>query len=97
MHLTAAIFRAVEVRTPFVVAANTGISAAIYGSGRLLARGPRRDTATLRVGVRRDGRWSPWLTAGTIPTGLTLAVMAILALEWLVGSRLASGPAAGRQ
>ena len=97
MHLTAAIFRAVEVRTPVVVAANTGISAAIDGSGRLLARGPRRDTATLRVGIRRDGRWSPWLTAGTIPTGLTLGVVAILALEWLVALRLASGQAADRQ
>jgi apolipoprotein N-acyltransferase len=97
MHLAAAIFRAVEVRTPVMVAANTGISAAIDGSGRLLASGPRRATATLRVGIWRDGRWSPWLTAGTIPTGVTLAVVAVLALEWLVMSRLALSPASGRQ
>ena len=97
MHLAAAIFRAVEVRTPIVVAANTGISAAIDGSGRLLARGPRRETATLRVGVRRDGRWSPWLTAGKIPTGLTLAVLAVVALEGFCGTRLASGRSSGRQ
>jgi apolipoprotein N-acyltransferase len=97
MHLAAAIFRAVEVRTPIVVAANTGISAAIDGSGRLLVAGPRQDTATLRVGIHRDGRWSPWLTAGTIPTGMTLAVVAVLALEWLMASRLALSRAAGRQ
>jgi apolipoprotein N-acyltransferase len=97
MHLAAAIFRAVEVRTPVVVAANTGISAAIDGSGRLLARGPRRATATLRVDLWRDGRWSPWLAAGTIPTGLTLAVVAVLALEGLVASRLALRPTVGRQ
>ncbi|MFM1902539.1 MAG: hypothetical protein RLZZ440_439 [Planctomycetota bacterium] len=97
MHLAAAIFRAVEVRTPVVVAANTGISAAIDGSGRLLARGPRRATDTLRVDLWRDGRQSPWLTAGTIPTGLTLAVVAVLALEGLVASRLAPRPGPGRQ
>lgn len=33
MHLTAAIFRSVEVRTPIVIAANTGFSASIDGCG----------------------------------------------------------------
>jgi len=89
MHLAAGIFRAVEVRTPLVIAANTGFSAAIDGSGRLLARGPRRETEALRVTVRADGRWSPWLTAGTLPAGLAVAVLAVLALEWLVMPRLA--------
>jgi len=93
MHLAAGIFRAIEVRTPLVIAANTGFSAAIDGSGRLLARGPRRATAPLRVAVRRDGRPSPWLTAGTLPTGATVAIVAVLALEGLVARRLA--PAAG--
>ena len=94
MHLVAAIFRAVEVRTPVVVAANTGFSAAIDGSGRLLAQGPRRDTATLRVAIHPDGRWSPWLAAGTVPLWGTLAVVAMLGLEWFVGRRLvASRPA----
>ena len=97
MHLVAGIFRAIEVRTPLVIAANTGFSAAIDGSGRLLARGPRRDTATLRVAIGRDGRWSPWLTAGTLPAGLTVAVVAVLALEWLVRPRLAPGPDSCRQ
>jgi len=80
MHLAAAIFRAVEVRTPLVIAANTGFSAAIDGSGRLLDRGPRRQTATLRAAVRRDGRSSPWLAWGSLPVWLCVTVVAILTL-----------------
>jgi len=75
MHLACGIFRAVEVRTPLVIAANTGLSAWIDGSGRLLARGPRRDTATLRAAVEPDGRASPWLFWGTVPTGGCVAVV----------------------
>jgi apolipoprotein N-acyltransferase len=80
MHLTAAIFRAVEVRTPIAIAANTGFSAGIDGSGRLLARGPRRDVATLRLAVHRDGRTSPWLRWGSLPIWLTVTVAAALAV-----------------
>jgi apolipoprotein N-acyltransferase len=74
MHLTAAIFRAVEVRTPIVIAANTGFSASIDGSGRLLARGPRRATATVRARVFPDGRASLWLAWGSLPAGACVAV-----------------------
>jgi apolipoprotein N-acyltransferase len=74
MHLTAAIFRAVEVRTPIVIAANTGFSAAIDGSGRLLQRGPRRSTATLRARVQSDGRSSPWLVVGSAAGWIAVAV-----------------------
>jgi len=66
------VLRAVECRTPVVVAANTGISASIDGSGRVLARGPKRATASLRSEVRPDGRQSPFLLWGTLPTGLTV-------------------------
>lgn len=78
MHLTAAIFRAVEVRTPIVIAANTGFSAWIDGAGRLLARGPRRATATLRARVSPDGRSSPWLAWGSLPAGACVAVTACI-------------------
>ncbi len=74
MHLTAAVFRAVEVRTPLVIAANTGFSASIDGSGRLLDRGPRRATATLRARVQPDGRSSLWLVWGSLPAWGCVAV-----------------------
>ncbi len=87
MHLRSAVFRAVEVRTPVVVAANTGFSAWIDGSGRILAQGPRRATATLRASVNADGRWSPWLIWGSLPTGVCVAVVTIAVAgrfrEWL--------------
>ena len=81
MHLVAAIFRAVEVRTPIAIAANTGFSAAIDGCGRLLERGPRRAPATLRARLVPDGRRSPWLVVGTLPTGACVAVAVAVALE----------------
>ena len=88
MHLTAAIFRAIEVRTPVVIAANTGFSAWIDSSGRLLARGPRRNTATLRAKVVPDGRKSPWLAWGALPMGVCMAVLAAAVLETILrGSR----------
>jgi apolipoprotein N-acyltransferase len=91
MHLTAAIFRAVEVRTPIVIAANTGFSAAIDGCGRLLDRGPRRATATLRARVWPDGRQSPWLAFGAVAGwGAVAVVMAATAAGTL-------RPAAGRR
>jgi len=80
MHLTAAIFRAVELRTPIAIAANTGFSAGIDGSGRLLARGPRRDATTLRLTIDRDGRVSPWLRWGSMPIWLTVTVAVALAV-----------------
>jgi apolipoprotein N-acyltransferase len=74
MHLAAAIFRAVEVRTPLVIAANTGFSGWIDGSGRLLSRGPRRATATLVARVEPDGRHSPWLVWGSLPAWGCVAI-----------------------
>ncbi len=99
MHLACGIFRAVEVRTPLVIAANTGFSAWIDGSGRLLARGPRRATATLRAAVVPDGRPSPWLAWGSVPTGGCVAVvMAALVgglVEWKAGKSRASAALTG--
>ena len=83
MHLACGIFRAVEARTPFVIAANTGFSASIDGSGRLLARGPRRATEAIRSLVETDGRTSPFLVWGAAPTGGCLAlVVFVIAERW---------------
>jgi apolipoprotein N-acyltransferase len=64
-----------------VIAANTGFSAWIDGSGRLLARGPRRHTATLRAAViEPDGRRSPWLAWGSLPAWACVTIVAVLTL-----------------
>jgi apolipoprotein N-acyltransferase len=81
MHLASGIFRAVEVRTPLAIAANTGFSAVIDGSGRLLDRGPRRATATIRATIHPDGRTSPWLRAGPVPTVACAGLLLLLMLE----------------
>lgn len=81
MHLTAAIFRAVEVRTPIIIAANTGFSASIDGCGRLIACGPRRKPATLRVEVVPDGRWTLWLLWGSLLPGICVVITATVTLE----------------
>jgi len=80
MHLICGVFRAVECRKPFLIAANTGISAWIDGNGQILARGPRRATDTLLAAVRRDGRTSPYLQYGDWPAGVCLAACILLAV-----------------
>jgi apolipoprotein N-acyltransferase len=69
MHLACAVFRAVECRKPFLIAANTGFSASIDSDGRILQQGPRRDTAVLVDQVRLDSRRSPYLVLGDWPAG----------------------------
>jgi len=73
MHLACGVFRAVECRKPLLIAANTGFSAHIDGSGRVLRRGPRRAEAILRAEVRSDPRRSLYLLWGDWPAGLALA------------------------
>ncbi len=83
MHLVCGVFRAIECRKPFLIAANTGFSAWIDSDGRILARGPRRAEATLLAEVRPDSRKSWYLRYGDWPAGLCLAScvgLAILAL-----------------
>lgn len=64
MHLICAVFRAVECRKPFLVAANTGFSAWIDGEGRIRAQGPRRDKQILLAEVGADPRHSWYLQHG---------------------------------
>ncbi|MCO6458032.1 MAG: apolipoprotein N-acyltransferase [Pirellulaceae bacterium] len=73
LHLACAVFRSVEHRRPSLIAANTGITAWIDGSGRVLDRiGALRDDY-LVASVARDRR-SAWYTRlGDLPAGLCLA------------------------
>jgi apolipoprotein N-acyltransferase len=79
LHLACGVFRAVECRKPFLIAANTGFSAWIDANGRILAKGPRRDTAVLLAEVRADRRKSRYLYYGDWPAGICLAACCIFA------------------
>lgn len=68
MHLACNVFRAVEMRKPHLVCANTGLSANIDPAGRMIQTGPRRDSAVLICDVRsidstslyrQMGEWFP--------------------------------------
>lgn len=84
LHLACNVFRAVEMRKPMVVAANTGFSAWIDAQGRILEQGPRRATGYFPVSLQRGGGklsgyriigdW-PWLICG-------LASVAVLIAAW---------------
>ncbi|MEX2176921.1 MAG: apolipoprotein N-acyltransferase [Pirellulaceae bacterium] len=82
-HFRCSVFRAVENRKPMLIAANTGISGWIDGNGRILSRGPRRDTAILIAQVRPDGRESPYHWIGDWPAWLCVAFsLALAAVGW---------------
>ena len=79
MHLACGVFRAVECRKPFLIAANTGFSAWIDADGRIIEKGPRRSTATLLAEVRIDHRKSWYLYYGDWPAGICLACCCVFA------------------
>jgi len=79
MHLVCGVFRAVECRKPFLIAANTGFSAWIDSDGRIRARGPRRAPDTLLAEVGRDRRGSWYLAHGDWAAGCCLAMCVLFA------------------
>ncbi|HUY32100.1 MAG TPA: apolipoprotein N-acyltransferase [Pirellulales bacterium] len=82
LHLVCGVFRAVECRKPFLIAANTGFSASIDADGRILQRGPRRETAVLVAEVRLDDRASLYVRCGDLFAGAcVLAAVACAVIE----------------
>jgi len=80
MHLVCGVFRAVECRKPFLVAANTGFSAWIDADGRIVAQGPRRATGVILAQVCPDRRTSWYLAHGDWPAaGVCLAACLVFA------------------
>ncbi len=79
LHMICGVFRAVECRKPFLIAANTGLSAWIDGNGRIREQGPRLATAVIIADVSKDGRRSLYLWWGDLPAGLCLLACAALA------------------
>ena len=82
-HLACSILCAVENRRPLLVAANTGLSAHIEGSGRLLAVSPRLQPAAILAEPRRDSRWGLVQAAG-YPLAWACGLATLLALLWPV-------------
>jgi apolipoprotein N-acyltransferase len=72
MHLACAVFRAIEIRKPIVIAANTGFSASIDADGRILQQGKRRQSDVLIADVQLDTRHSFYLDHGDWFPGLCL-------------------------
>lgn len=72
LHLTCAVFRAIECRKPFLIAANTGFSAWIDADGRILRQGPRQAADVIIARPQIDDRRSFYLAWGDWPAGLCL-------------------------
>jgi len=83
MHLACAVFRAVECRKPFLIAANTGFSAWIDASGQIVSQGPRREKGIVLADVALDSRNSPYVSYGDLPAGICLAGCIALAAAGL--------------
>ena len=79
LHMICGVFRAVECRKPFLIAANTGLSAWIDGNGRIRKEAPRLATAVIIADVAKDGRKSLYLWWGDLFAGLCLLACAALA------------------
>ena len=69
LHFACSVFRAVEMRKPMLVCANTGFSAHIAADGRVIKKGPRRATEFLICEVEKVTaptvsiyrRWGAWI------------------------------------
>ena len=94
LHLVCGVFRAVECRKPFLIAANTGFSAWIDADGRIQEQGPRRAQKVIVAEPRLDGRHSWYLAHGDWFAGACLAVCGLCGLIGIWGRRRTAPPAA---
>jgi apolipoprotein N-acyltransferase len=80
-HLACGIFRAVELRRPVLIAANTGFSAWIDATGHVVRRGPRRDRGIVVADVQpHGGGESVYLLVGDFPAAACGMFCGILVL-----------------
>ncbi|MEM6331585.1 MAG: nitrilase-related carbon-nitrogen hydrolase, partial [Planctomycetota bacterium] len=92
MHLACNIFRAVENRTPMVIAANGGLSAAIDSCGRVLQVSDRMTEQVLITDVPLDPRASFYTRRGDVFAGACLAACVLLSLRRWLGRRQQISP-----
>ena len=96
LHLACGVFRAIENRLPFLVAANTGLSASISQDGRIEQLGPRR-ARTVLFSRPRSVPWTNWYAWwGDIPAACCLLVCFALsivgAVNWIRRRNLRKTP-----
>ena len=82
MHLACDVFRAVETRTPLVIAANGGISAWIDRVGRIRAQSPRQqqDVILADVELNPDSAPTVYVRTGDVFAAACLTCCVILAI-----------------
>jgi apolipoprotein N-acyltransferase len=80
MHLACGVFRAVETRTPLVIAANGGISAWIDQLGRIRAQSPRQTTDVIIADVEKYPQRSLYLQFGDWFAALCLGFTILLGM-----------------
>lgn len=81
MHLACGVFRAIECRKPLLVAANTGFSAWIDSSGRIVSQAKRRADDWIVAKPELDRRQSFYLAWGDwVPLGWLMGCMVVGAI-----------------
>lgn len=83
MHLACGVLRAIETRTPLVIAANGGLSAHVDAYGTVRQVSPRQQTATLLVDLKPRGtpglsfytRYGDWFAVTCVVCCVVLAVV----------------------
>ncbi len=78
-HLASEVMTAVEMRRPFLVAANTGLSAWIDGSGRIVKQTERLKPGYVLATCKQDSRFGMTQRWGDLPAWC-LAIVCALAL-----------------
>lgn len=81
MHLICGVFRGLENRKPFLVAANTGFSAVIDPAGRILQQGPRRAPGPLVAEVSGSPLQAPYRVWGPVFNSLWVALTLLAGLS----------------
>jgi apolipoprotein N-acyltransferase len=96
LHLACGVFRAVESRTPLVIAANGGLSAVIDDRGRIIAHSPRQQADVIVEDVElARGAPSPYVRFGDWFAGACLAwSLAVAVVGWRERRRRAAGDGA---
>jgi apolipoprotein N-acyltransferase len=80
MHLACGVFRAIETRTPLVIAANGGISAWIDQQGRVRAQSPRQKPDVIIADAQKFPQRSLYLQFGDWFAGVCLTACLVLAI-----------------